>query len=105
MQSKVLQLLKHLEQELTMQNLWQTQPPSGEALASTQPFCIDTLSFEQWLQFIFIVKIKLMIEQGMTLPSQISLTPMAEEAFKHLGEKANNLIKVIADIDATLSNQ
>ena len=105
MQSKVLQLLKQLEQQLMLQKLWQTLPPSEEALASTQPFCIDTLSFEQWLQFIFIVKIKLMIEQGMALPSQISLTPMAEEAFKHLGEKANNLIKVIADIDATLSNQ
>ncbi|MEC8429313.1 MAG: YqcC family protein, partial [Pseudomonadota bacterium] len=39
-----------LQCELKNLNLWETQRPADEALASTQPFCIDTLSFPQWLQ-------------------------------------------------------
>jgi uncharacterized protein YqcC (DUF446 family) len=29
-------------------------PPSTEALASDQPFCVDTLTLPRWLQFIFL---------------------------------------------------
>ena len=44
-------LLIDIEAQLRQMGLWQAVPPSPEALASSQPFCIDTLDFSQWLQF------------------------------------------------------
>lgn len=102
---KIQQLLRSLKQEMDTLNLWQTRRPSVEELSSTQPFCLDTLSFEQWLQFVFIERMESMIKMGQTLPSTISLCPLAEESFKHLGNNASNLINLIADIDQLLSGK
>ncbi len=98
-------LLEQLTLELKSLNLWQDQAPSVEALSSSSPFCCDTLSFEQWLQFVFIAKISQMINQGQTLPNKIALTPMAEESFKHLSAQAKPLLAVITNIDKTMTGQ
>ena len=44
-----------------------------------------------------------MIEENQPLPSEILLLPMAEESFKKLGNKANNLIDIIAQLDCLFS--
>ncbi|KGJ95743.1 YqcC family protein [Thalassotalea sp. ND16A] len=98
-------LLNALTTALRASNLWQIEQPSTSALASRQPFCIDTLSFAQWLQFIFIEKMQEMLKKNLALPTQISLCPMAEEAFKEKGNTAAELINVIADIDELLSGK
>ncbi|OUS32729.1 hypothetical protein A9Q98_01000 [Thalassotalea sp. 42_200_T64] len=98
-------LLKALTTALRAINLWQNKRPSNFALASTEPFCVDTLSFAQWLQFIFIEKMQKMLTKNLALPTQIALSPMAEEAFKEKADTAAELINVIADIDELLSGQ
>ncbi|WP_448549294.1 YqcC family protein [Thalassotalea fusca] len=97
------QLLNSLVSELDKLGLWQESRPSDEALNSSVPFCMDTLAFEQWLQFVFIEKLRLMMQLGKPLPSNIAICPMAEEAFAHHGEDAANIINTIADIDELLS--
>ncbi|PCI56509.1 MAG: hypothetical protein COB45_04930 [Gammaproteobacteria bacterium] len=96
-------LLTQLSQELEMLTLWQQCRPNLCEMASTLPFHYDTLTFEQWLQFVFIERINLMIEENQPLPSEILLLPMAEESFKKLGNKANNLIDIIAQLDCLFS--
>lgn len=98
-------LLEALTRELMSLHLWQVKTPSVAELTSSAPFCCDTLAFEQWLQFIFIPKLTLMITQQQTLPSTIALTPMAEEAFKHLASNNEALLEVILKIDHTLTMQ
>ncbi|TKB45952.1 YqcC family protein [Thalassotalea mangrovi] len=98
-------LLVLLQDNLHELNLWQMDTPTAEQLASTQPFCVDTLRFEQWLQFIFIPKISEMIALNLPLPTQISLCPMAEESFKGVGEQAAKVINTIGDIDELMSGQ
>jgi len=97
------QLLTELSQQLNNQGLWQEKKPSFCQLSSTEPFCCDTLAFEQWLQFVFIPKIQSMMVQGIPLPTKIALTPMAEESFKYLGSASGELINVLAKIDQLLS--
>lgn len=101
----IQQLLSSLKQELQTLQLWQISRPSIKALSSTQPFGIDTLSFEQWLQFIFIERMETMVKAGQPLPTAISICPIAEEKFKHLGDSASKLINLIADIDQLLSGK
>ena len=43
-----------LEAALRQLNLWSDEAPSQEALSSEQPFAMDSLEFEEWLQFIFL---------------------------------------------------
>lgn len=95
-------LLVKLEYELKDKLLWQIEPPSETALSSGAPFCCDTLSFEQWLQFVYLVKFKEIINVQGKLPSNINVTPMAKEAFKAMKSKVK-LLKVISDIDQLLS--
>ncbi|MBO9491934.1 YqcC family protein [Endozoicomonas sp. G2_1] len=99
------QQLLNLTHQLKKLDLWQLDKPSQAALASQQPFCLDTLRFEQWLQFIFIERMQIMIGANHPLPENIALCPMAEEAFKALGSDAADMINVIADIDELLSGQ
>lgn len=75
-------LLDKLEQALKEHDLWQSIPPTKEALASVEPFAIDTLSCTEWLQWIFIPKMRYLVEMKMSLPSGFSIAPYVEEALK-----------------------
>lgn len=102
---QTLILLTQLKQELKYLTLWQSSQPSLSDMSSTLPFHYDTLTFEQWLQFVFIERISLLIEKNQTLPSEICLLPMAEESFKKLGDQANTLLEVINQLDCLLSGR
>ncbi|WP_440053643.1 YqcC family protein [Pseudoalteromonas sp. T1lg65] len=78
MASNLLSLLAELESCLKAAGLWQRQEIDPLALTSTQPFCCDTMSFEQWLQFVFIPKMQLLIRQSEPLPKSMAIAPMAE---------------------------
>ncbi|WP_163132483.1 YqcC family protein [Agarivorans sp. Alg241-V36] len=98
-----LQLLLELEQCLKQTNNWQNTAPSNEQLTSSQPFCIDTLTLPQWLQFIFIPKMREMIQQGASLPSKVDIGPYAEEVFKPLASDGESLLSIIKAIDESFS--
>ena len=53
---------------------------------SEEPFAIDTMSPEEWLQWIFIPRMFALLESGADLPSQIAVSPYLEEAFKEAEE-------------------
>ncbi|MGY8909754.1 MAG: YqcC family protein, partial [Flavobacteriales bacterium] len=54
MRTDVAEVLIDIESELRQLGLWDRQVPSNSALASSEPFCVDTLTLPQWLQFIFL---------------------------------------------------
>jgi uncharacterized protein YqcC (DUF446 family) len=78
----VAEVLLDLECELRRAHLWQDQSPSAEALASDQPFALDTLEFHQWLQFILLPRMHQLVEQRLPLPTACALSPMAEEVYQ-----------------------
>jgi len=100
---QVNQLLIELTLQLKARGLWNQDKPNAGQLTSTAPFCCDTLTFEQWLQFVFIIKITDMMSKSMPLPTNIALKPMAEESFKSIGCESVELINVLAKIDQLLS--
>ena len=74
-------LLIDLEAELRNRRLWDAEAPDPLALASTQPFCIDTLSFPRWLQFVFLPRMRAMVAAGDALSQQCAIAEMAEMHF------------------------
>lgn len=95
-------LLDEIEAELKFCGLWQTTPMSSDALASTTPFCIDTMSFPQWLQFVFVVKMRMLVTMNAPLPSNMAITPMAEESFAPLTVDTKTLLNLLQSCDDLL---
>ena len=101
----LMQLLNALESELRKQSLWQADKPSEAALSSTAPFAIDTLTFTQWLQFIFIEKMSYLLQFSLPLPESISVLPMAEEYFKSHPVNSAEITDIIGRIDRLVSEK
>lgn len=94
--------LQAMKRALIEAGLWQDTPVSAQALASTQPFALDTLSLQQWLQFIYLPKLQMMLDKGLPLPTKVSVAPMAEETF---GVSQPVLVAAIAHLDELLSGR
>lgn len=92
-------LLLKLEQSLREAKLWSSSAPSIKALQSQQPFALDTMSFEQWLQFIFIPKMSEIVSNKSSLPDELKLLPMVEESLGSVNN-LSGLMDVIKHIDS-----
>ena len=104
--TQIASLLIDLEMELRHLQLWRSQQPSAQALASTVPFCVDTLGFDEWLQFVFLPTLQQMIALEMTLPSNCQITPMAEEFLRARSNQAlpaERLLAVLTALDRLMS--
>ncbi|HEX5843502.1 MAG TPA: YqcC family protein [Pseudomonas sp.] len=102
MDARVLAVAEQLlliERELRVQGWWEVQAPSVQALSSQEPFCVDTLAFEQWLQWIFLPRMKQLLEAGAALPSVSGIQPMAEQVYGGQAEKARVLIGLLGEFD------
>ncbi|TRO12627.1 YqcC family protein [Ectopseudomonas mendocina] len=92
-----------IERELRVQGWWQEEAPSAEALASVEPFCVDTLTFEQWLQWIFLPRMKALLESGATLPSVSGIQAMAEMVYQQQPSVARRLLELLGEFDRLLT--
>lgn len=101
----VTRILEQLEHELKQRSLWQMAAPTAEALASSLPFCMDTLDFHQWLQFVLIARLRQMILLQMALPSQSALYAMATEVYKQELAHHGSLLDTLAALDEALTGQ
>ncbi|TDG12536.1 YqcC family protein [Seongchinamella unica] len=103
MHTEIAEVLIDIEAQLRQLGLWDKIPPSSQALASTEPFCVDTLSLPQWLQFVFIPTIYRLLEAGEPLPERCGISPMAEEFFRDSEMGVEALLQSLESIDALLS--
>lgn len=78
MQQLIQRYLAQLESLLKQHQLWQSTPLDDQAYSSTVPFCHDTMAFEQWLQFVFIEKMHVLVVNQQPLPSNFAIAPMGE---------------------------
>jgi uncharacterized protein YqcC (DUF446 family) len=99
-------VLQTLQQKMTDANHWSEAGISAKALDSQQPFCLDTMSFSQWLQFVFIPRIRAMINAEQALPNLAKgqgLEPMACEFYKST-EADRAIIVSIRQLDDLLED-
>ncbi|WP_409240825.1 YqcC family protein [Mergibacter septicus] len=98
---RLLLLLEQLEATMQRLDIWQIDSPSFDALSSTQPFALDHLTATEWLQWIFIPKLRGLATQKQPLPSKIAVTPYLEEACKERDYLAE-LLPAVAAIETFL---
>ncbi|MCR6651062.1 MAG: YqcC family protein [Cellvibrionaceae bacterium] len=95
----VAEILLDIECELRRSRLWQSEMPSDEALASEQPFALDTLDFHQWLQFILLPRLHHLVDQRLPLPAACGISPVAEEVYKQRLEVMKPLLLQLQRLD------
>jgi len=103
MHTDVAVVLIDVEAELRRLRLWDDEPPTPEALSSTQPFAIDHLTLPQWLQFIFLPRMHALVEDEAQLPDKCGIGPMAEEYFRGSALPTAALMDALEQIDVLLS--
>ena len=103
MDARASALAEHLlliERELRVQGWWQEEAPSAEALASPEPFCVDTLAFEQWLQWILLPRMKAIVEADHPLPQASGICAMAELVYREA--RVVSLLEALRAFDALI---
>lgn len=100
---QVTDSLLQIELELRQLGVWQAEMPPQEAFESSEPFCLDTMEFTEWLQFVFLERMKLLVEAGHPLPSASGIAPMAEEHFRVREQSGARLVRALAEMDRLLS--
>lgn len=102
---ELMELLSALERELRRIDAWETVPPAPERLASEVPFSHDTLEFTQWVQWIFIPRLRAVLEGGHILPSACAIAPVAEIAFADHAADTDPLLEHLRRIDSLISGR
>ena len=97
--------LLDIQAEMAKLQLWEAERPSPAALASNEPFCIDTLSFNQWVQFVFLERMHDLIERREPLPAECAIAPLAEEFFRQQSIDARGLINKFRYVDDLISGR
>ena len=98
-------LLLAIEAEMRRIALWEQESPEPAALASLMPFCHDTLSFPQWLQWVFLPKMKQVLESGQDIPASSDIHPLAEYALADHPEEIQQLLLLIERFDRLINRQ
>lgn len=94
--------LVELEVSMVEQGLWSQQVPSETALASVQPFAVDTLAFEQWLQFIMLPTFQNIIQRQTILPDKCDIHPMAHQLWQ---DQYLDVQRCLLVVDRVVSNK
>lgn len=96
-----------LENEMRNIGWWQSieQRPTEQALSSIEPFCVDTLSFSEWLQWVYTPKMHSYMNQTGTLPTTSGLLPIAEEAWKKHEPHTKRLLLIIHLLDEIITGE
>ena len=102
---EVAEILIDIEAQLRQLGQWNKSSPPAEALASDLPFCVDTLTLPQWLQFVFLPTLYTLLQEGQTLPGRCGIAPMAEEYFRGKGLGSSALVAALVRIDELLSDE
>jgi uncharacterized protein YqcC (DUF446 family) len=92
-------LILAIEAEMRCISLWEQLRPEEEALSSLVPFCHDTLTFHQWLQWVFLPKMKIVVETGDDFPTSSDIHPLAEYSLASLPQETDKLLVLISRFD------
>lgn len=99
------EILAQIESELKGLDLWEDQPPPAAALASSLPFCYDTLDLHQWLQWLFLPKMQRILLGHGALPAESGIFPYALDSFRDSDEDPNELLFLLRSFDEVLSGK
>lgn len=95
-------LLDHIEREMKHLELWEQEPPPDRAFRSPNPFCFDTMTPPQWLQWVFIPRMRETLSMGVPLAAPCRVAPAVEVYFEDVGGDSGQLVVLLEEFDALM---
>jgi uncharacterized protein YqcC (DUF446 family) len=94
--------INEIEAEMRRMGMWQDQPLTPEQLDFEKPFGMDKLALEQWLQFIFIARVREIIAAKGKFPSGSQVADQAFREWVMWGSRTDvePLIQLLREFDA-----
>src|SRR5215469_17846720 len=94
--------LEAIISEMKRAGLWQDQPLAPEQYNFSRAFAMDTMSYSQWLQFIFIPRVTELLRTSGEFPSSSSVGAQAIREFDGYPE-AQGLVTLLCEFDSIFS--
>ncbi|HKK23112.1 MAG TPA: YqcC family protein [Pseudohaliea sp.] len=100
----VAEVVDGIEAEMKRTELWDAERPTLSRLGSPQPFCFDTLRFHQWLQWLFLPRMRRILDaDGAGMPSESGIHAYAEECLRDDPRDTDALLALIRRFDELIS--
>lgn len=100
---------------MLIEGLWNLEGngPDPEAFKSTVPFCLDTMSFENWLQYVLLKKLALMMIRSLVDPKaeeeiramNVRVHPAAEEYWRGQWQEHRHVLLALRHLDEVFEDQ
>ncbi len=90
--------LDRIEEEMRTSGLWQDEPLKQEQFRFSEAFAMDTMAFQQWLQFVFMPRVRDAIA-GDNFPASSNVGAQAVREFDTVAA-ASQLVSLLSDFDA-----
>lgn len=92
-----------IETEMRRVGVWSETPPSDAAFRFTRAFGADTMAFEQWLQFVFLPRVRDLLRSGGEFPPRSDVGVYAVREFDGRDE-LSSLVSRLSEFDALFSS-
>lgn len=93
-----------IEAEMKRLNAWQAEPLPDEAYEDMGAFGMNTMTLEQWLQFVLVPRVRQIIEEGGSFPGGSQVAQQAFRNWKVWGDDTDTthdkLLELLRDFDA-----
>jgi uncharacterized protein YqcC (DUF446 family) len=101
--------IAEIEDEIKAVGLWQGEPLRAEQYDFHKAFAMDTMTFAQWLQFVFIPRVKAIVEAGGGFPSKSEVGAQAFREFvmwPSCGDvDTERLLKLLNEFDSMFGSE
>jgi uncharacterized protein YqcC (DUF446 family) len=95
--------IKEIEAEMHGIDMWSEVAPSADKFQSRVAFFGDTMSFDQWLQFVFLPRVHEVLDGKSPAPASSSVGAYAVREFDGL-DQANRLIGLLSEFDRLIES-
>ncbi|WP_067707536.1 MULTISPECIES: YqcC family protein [unclassified Erwinia] len=99
-EQQVQDCLIAITQVLQDAGLWQSCAPTTTAFESQEPFCVDTMTPEQWLQWVFLPRMQALLDSQSPLPEKLAIAPYYEMALEGAVPARAKLLHALNELDS-----
>jgi uncharacterized protein YqcC (DUF446 family) len=95
--------LDTIENEMQHLGIWRTTPLAPEAYSFKRPFATDTMTFPEWLQFVFLPRAREVAVTGRPFPRGSRVATLAVREFDGLTD-FKGLIRLLSSFESWIDS-
>lgn len=98
------EIADEIESEMKRLRWWQDDPPSEDEVLAGGAFGLETVAFTQWLQVVFVPRLRQAASGEFPVPSSSSVSTMAVREFDGYPEDTERLMDLLHEVDRVVKS-